>query len=181
MVGMKNVLGHAAAAEENHKHKTRDGVLQTLVRLGIPQRQWPNSVLAHYKGSSHRHLFRQIIDLAFQPPPFDRLNESPEEWKKKADADWERRRDRFLAANEYRSTQGIDGRIAPTKRSRGPGKTQKARKRKNTAIEYRYEWAARRLCGEQWKEIAFKYQIKESTVIKAASEVLRTAGWPTKP
>jgi hypothetical protein len=38
-----------------------------------------------------------------------------------------------------------------------------------------------RLCGEAWKEIAARYQMEESTVIKAATAVLEMANWPAKP
>ena len=124
---------------------------------------------------------RQRIAVSpFQPPAFDRLNESPKEWKKKADEKWEQHCEPFLKNCESWVQQGVDEKIAETKHRRGVGKAQSPRKRRNTAIEHRYEWAALRVCGEAWKEIAARYKCKESTVIKAASEVLHVAHWPTK-
>jgi len=38
-----------------------------------------------------------------------------------------------------------------------------------------------RLCGDPWKKIAAKEQMKESTVTKAATAILEMADWPTKP
>jgi hypothetical protein len=60
---------------------------------------------------------------------------------------------------------------------RGPGKPKQEKGRENTPIEWRYEFAAWRLCGKLWKQIAADYDMKQSTVIKAGSEVLRRAGW----
>jgi hypothetical protein len=171
----------AAAAEQNRQHRARVAIMQAIMRLGIPRNQWPDFIEAHYAEAPHGIPFRQIISpSAFQAPVFDRLNQSPKEWSKQADAQWEQHRDRFLEGCDVWVTAGVDEKIFITK-GRGPGKSQRLRTRHNTALELRYEWAARRSCGEAWKEIAFRSDAKESTVIKAASEVLGTAGWPTKP
>lgn len=176
------VSGQAAAAEKNRQHEARSGILQALQGLGIPVKQWSDFVQAHYRDSPQPMASGQRISpRVFQPPPFDRLNESPKEWKKKADAKWEQHCEQFLENREFWVKQGVDEKIAETKRKRGRGKAPSHRKHKNTPIERRYEWAAMRVCGEAWKEIAAKYECKESTVIKAASEVLRVARWPTKP
>ena len=77
--------GQAAAAEQNRQHQARLEILQALQRVGIPEPQWPELVRAYYRSSPQRIASRQRIWMApFKPPPFDRLNESPEEWKKKA-------------------------------------------------------------------------------------------------
>jgi hypothetical protein len=176
------VSGQAAAAEQNRQHQARLGILQALQGLGIPVNQWLDFVQVYYRESPQPMAARQLISPPqFQAPPFDRLNESPKEWKKKADEKWEQQCEQFLKDREFWVKQGVDEKIAETKRRRGTGKAQSPRKRKNTAVECRYEWAAMRVCGEQWKEIAARYKCKESTVIKAASEVLRAADWPTKP
>lgn len=70
---------------------------------------------------------------------------------------------------------GVDQEIPPIRRSRGPGKTER-----NVTIQDRYKWAALRLTRLPWKEIAARCQADTSTVTKAASSVLFTAGWPTK-
>jgi hypothetical protein len=174
--------GQAAAADQNRQHQARLEILQALQGQGLPFQHWPDLVRAYYRSSPQRRKSRQRIALPpFQPPPFDRLNESPEEWKKKSDAAWEQCRDQFLKRCEFWVQQGLDEKIGEAKRRRGIGKAQSQRKRKNSPIERRYEWAAMRLCGEPWKEIAARYKCKESTVTKAASDVLRVAQWPTKP
>lgn len=175
-------LGQAAGAGENRQHQARIGILQALSRLGIPLLDWPDFIQAYYTASSQRTTSHQLMfPEPFQPPPFDRLNETAELWTKRADLEWQRHRNRFLQTCEFWIAQGVDEKIPVTKLNRGPGKAQPGRKRQNTAIERRYEWAAMRLCRKSWKEIAFKYQTKESTVIKAATDVLRTAGWLTRP
>ena len=178
--GVQSVLGQAAAAKQNRQSRARGGILQALGRLGIPHREWPNFVQAYYRVPNPRYEQR-ISVKPFQPPPIDRLNESAEEWRKKANAAWDQHANTIVQSCEFWVKQGLDEKIFPAKHSRGPGKAQPGRKRKNTALQRRYEWAALRRCGDAWKEIAAKYQTKESTVIKAASEVLRIADWPTKP
>jgi hypothetical protein len=174
--------GQAAAAGQNRQREARLGILKALQALGIPVKQWPDFVQVYYRESPQPMSARQLISPPpFQAPPFDRLNESPKEWKKKADEKWEQHCELFLKDREFWVKQGVDEKIAETKRRRGTGKAQSPRKRKNTAIECRYEWAALRVCGEAWKEIAARYECRESAVTKAASKVLRVAHWPTKP
>jgi hypothetical protein len=174
--------GQAAAAEQNRQREARLEILQALQGLGIPFQQWSDFVQAYYRDSPQRIVSRQLISPPlFKPPAFDRLNESPKEWKKKADEKWEQHCEPFLKDREFWVQQGVDEKIPETKRRRGVGKAQSQRKRKNTAIERRYEWAALRVCGKAWKEIAARYGCQESAVIKAASKVLRVAHWPTKP
>jgi hypothetical protein len=71
----------AATAEQNRQHQAGLEIVQALQRLGIPDPQWPELVRAYYRSSPQRIASRQRISpRAFRPPPFDRLNESPEEW-----------------------------------------------------------------------------------------------------
>lgn len=179
---MAGLVGQAEAAQQNRQHAERTRILKTLRNLQIPRDQWPSFVLAHEKAHPHNTLYRQQFSpLRFQPPDFDRLNQSPEEWRKDAEAKFRQHCDRFLRGEEYRAEKGLDERIPRAKRQRGPGRGPQPGKRENTAIEQRYEFAARRLCGSQWKQIAADYGLEESAVSKAGSEVLRRAGWPRKP
>jgi len=104
------------------------------------------------------------------------LRQSRDEWVKAADAAWQQHRDRFLKAVQFWVTNGVDEEIPPAKSTRGAG--QKGR-RLNTPPNLRFEWAARRLSGAAWKEIADE-SFKQDRVQKAATEVLKLAGWPTK-
>src|ERR1700730_15880049 len=88
--------GQAAAAKQNRQHQPRLEILKALQRLGIPVKQWPDFVHAYYRDSPQRIGSRhRICPPWFKPPPFDRLNESPEEWKKKADEKWEQHCEQF--------------------------------------------------------------------------------------
>ena len=107
---------------------------------------------------------------------FQRLQQSIREWKASADAAWKNHRDRWIRTLQSWAEKGIDEEIAEEKGARGPG--IKGTKRKNSVVMRRYEWAAKRLCGYGWKEIS-NADLADK-VRKAASEVLRLAGWPTK-
>src|SRR5438445_11603737 len=112
-------MGQAAAAEQNRHHRARAAILQALGRLGIPQRQLPDFIQAYYRNSTQRNESRQLMSMeAFQSPPFDRLNESAGEWRRKADAQWEQVRERFLQGLEFWVTQGVDEEIQEAKLSR---------------------------------------------------------------
>jgi hypothetical protein len=113
-----------------------------------------------------------LTPAPFQAPHFDRLQESSSDWKKKADALWERHRDAQIRVFDSWVKLGVDERIPEAKRPRGPG-----RKGRNVEPDARYEWAARRLKGDAWKEIAFVAGRPQDRVRKAAIAVLRIAGW----
>jgi hypothetical protein len=98
------------------------------------------------------------------------LRESMRDWVKKADAAWDRYRDRQVRLFEFLVEKGVDEPI-PHKRSRGPGT-----KGRNVEIDARYEWAARRLTGDAWKVIAIDAGVSEHRVRKPATEVLKIAG-----
>src|SRR5579872_4330797 len=104
-------LGQAAAAEQNRQHRVRVNILQALGRIGIPQHKWPDFVRAYLRDLPRGSPYRQPISPpVFHPPTFDRLNQSPEEWRKEADAQWEQQR--FLRVCEFWAEQGVDEKIA---------------------------------------------------------------------
>ena len=169
--------GDAAAAKKNREIKVRLQIIEAFRRLGIPQRDWPDFVQMFYTSPEERTEYCDSFEpLSFQPPVFDRLHESPPEWTKRADAAWKQHRDRFLEQCQFWVTAGVDEEIPLAKSTRGTGRTGR---RLNAPPALRVEWAARRLSGAAWKEIANE-SFKEDQVKKAASEVLRLAGWPTK-
>jgi|SRR5579871_393692 len=179
---MSGPVGHAEAARQNREHAERVGILQALRRLGIPSGQWPNFVQAYERDYAQKPLYSQIFSPpAFHPPYFDRLNQSPAEWRQKAEAEFRSYCDRFLRGEEYWIEKGANERVPPATQRRGPGQVPHRGKRQNTPFELRYEFAARRLCGALWKQIAADCQMKESAVMKAGSDVLRRAGWFRKP
>jgi len=170
---MSKSTGEAAAAKKNREIKAR---LQ-IKRLGIPHREWPEFVRKFYTSQQERTEFcASNSPPLFQPPDFDRLNESLEEWAKAADAAWKQHRDRFMDTCRLWVTLGVDEEIPPAKNTRGPGRKGR---RLNALPEARVEWAARRLNGVPWKEISNEF-LSEDQVKKAASEMLKLAGWPTK-
>jgi hypothetical protein len=117
--------------------------------------------------------YDSLEPLSFQPPVFERLHESPQEWRKRADAAWQQHRDRFLEECQTWVSVGLDEEVPLAKSTRGTGRTGR---RLNAPLALRIEWAARRLSGAAWKEIANE-SFKEDQVKKAASEVLKLAGW----
>jgi len=166
--------GQAAAALKNRTIKARLQIIDALQRLGIPHAKWPDFVRAFYTNPQEREGYSEsVLPPSFQPPAFERLNESPEQWAKAADAAWQQHRDTFLEWCQSWVSEGVDEAIPPAKQTRGPGKGR------NAPPDVRAEWAARRLTGEAWKAIPGDL-FREDQVKKAASELLKLAGWPTK-
>lgn len=117
----------------------------------------------------------------FSCPDFHRYEESIEEWSARTDAELQRAWQQALAEHVEtlhgwkRWDEDIDGlTIAEPKRRRGPGKTGRT-----SSFEDRCKWAAERILGRGWKEIAGQYlpdrQNAAATVRQGATELLRTA------
>ncbi|MGO9268706.1 MAG: hypothetical protein ACLQOO_00340 [Terriglobia bacterium] len=167
--------GEAAAALKNRTIKARLQIIEALQRLGIPHAKWPDFVRAFHTNPQEREGYTaSVFPPSFQPPVFERLNESPEQWAKAADAAWQQHRNAFLEKCRAWVREGVDEEIPPAKMTRGPG-----RRGRNAPPDLRAEWAACRLSGKAWKEIADE-PFREDQVKKAASELLKLAGWPTK-
>ena len=167
--------GDAAAAVKNRQIRARLQIIKALQRLKIPQGQWPDYVRTFFTNPQERQGYcSTILPPPFEPPVFERLDESPEQWAKAADAAWQKYRDDFLKQCQFWVTAGVDEEIPPMKTTRGPG-----RKGRNSPPELRANWAALRLIGTPWKLIAGD-GFKEDKVKKAATEVLELAGWPPK-
>ena len=167
--------GEAAAAIKNRKVGVRLQMVAALQRLGVPYREWPDFVQKFHASPRAQALFQESINPPpFQPPDFERLTESPAEWKTRADACWRHHRDDFLHQCQSFVDRGIDEEIPPAKNTRGVG-----RKGRNAPPDQRFEWAARRLMGEPWKEIAGE-SFQKDQVTKTATAILKQATWPTK-
>ena len=167
--------GQAAAAAKNRQTAVRLQIVEAFRQLGIPERELPDCVRSFCSNPEARKEYIESVDPPpFQPPAFDRLHQSPEEWTKLADAAWQGHRNDFLKRCQSWVTVGVDQEIPPAKSRRGPG--QKGR---NAPLDLRYQWAARRLNGAAWKEIAAESS-KEDQVKKAAVKILKAAGWFTK-
>jgi hypothetical protein len=169
--------GEVWAAQKNREAEARASIVEALQRKGIPQKEWPDFVRNWYEKAHTQPRFSYGKSFpSFQPPPYERLDESIEEWKRRADADWVKHRDRFVSKWQFEEKLGLDEEIPLHKKIRGSGS---GRARRNAEIRDRYTWAGLRLCGLGWKQIAAEFDVDESTVNKAANRVLRTAGWPT--
>ena len=172
--GVQTAAWQKAGAVANRQNMARTAILAALDRLKIPEDRWPKFVVDYKARQAQHPKFRQRLHSPpFAPPVFDPLNQSTSDWVKAADAAWARHRDQFLEKREFWKKVGVDAEIPPSKQARLSGKT--------ASVTQRYDWAAMRLCGDPWKEIAAKEQKKESTVTKAATAVLEMADWPTKP
>jgi hypothetical protein len=127
-----------------------------------------------------------VSPFQFQSLSFDRFEESPEEWSARANADLQPRWKRFLDkqvadlhAWKLTDERIAGGPIAEPKRRRGPGKTGRT-----SSFEDRCKWAAERLLGREWDDIAVQYlkpqsdrelQNAAATVRQGATDLLRTA------
>jgi hypothetical protein len=167
----ESAVGQAEAARKNQQREARVGIQRALARLKIPQKEWP-SFVQEPLGDEY---FQSVSPAPFQAPIFKRLHQSPGEWSRLADAAWEAHREKFLRGDEFRVEKGLDEAIPERKRERIRGKDVSGCKESPIV---RYEWAAKRLCGLSWKEIAGDKNV--DAVRRAASEVLRLAGWPSK-
>ena len=121
-----------------------------------------------------------MTPTSFQAPDFDRLTESPQDWLKKANSEWERHRKKFLQECEDWVRAGVDEDIVEV-RLRGSGKEGPAhvgsrRRGNNTPMDQRYQWAARYLLKTRLKEIAGA-DADAATVGRVAREIVRLAGW----
>jgi hypothetical protein len=140
----------------NRLREARLSIIVALRRLGQPYVEWPSFVRKFDEHLSQDPKYKQrIAPSPFQPPDFDRLNQSPKDWIEVADKAWQRHRDRFLRGCQFWTAIGVDDKIPAAKSARGPGLPAGNGKRgKNTARERRSEWAAQYLCGVPLKEIA---------------------------
>ena len=167
--------GQAAAAAKNRETTVRLQIVEAFQQLGISDREWPDCVRRFYSNPEARKEYIESVDPPpFQPPAFDRLHQSPEEWEKLAYSAFQRYLDDWRKLQQSWVTGGVDEEIPPAKSRRGPGQ-----KERNTPLDLRYQWAARRLSGAAWKEIAGEFS-KEDQVKKAAVRILKAAGWFTK-
>ena len=157
-----------SAAEKNQRRDARVRVIEALKRLEIPQAQWPSFV----EKPQWPPNWQPATADKFQPPDFDRLHQSLADWRKAADLAWQQHREEQIRRWEFWVTLDVEERARQAKRPRGPG-----RKRRNARPDARYEWAARRLAGLEYKQIAIDYSVKEDRVRKAVTTVLLTAGW----
>ncbi|HEV3332028.1 MAG TPA: hypothetical protein VG096_13645 [Bryobacteraceae bacterium] len=170
--------GQAAAARKNQERKAREGIVRALQRLGAAYTNWPDLVREFYTNTSETAYRQPISPPAFQPPVFDRLNQSPTDWIKSATAAWEEHRDRFLRGCDFWATVGVDDEIPVGKPTRGGGTCGPNGKRGyNTAIDQRNEWAAKYLVRVPLKEIAAQDCADPSTVGRIARGILRQANW----
>jgi hypothetical protein len=180
---MKNARGQAAAAESNRRREVRLGSIQAFFRLGIPYSEWPDFVKVYYADPHQQNQYCQnMLPLPFHAPDFDRLNQSPAEWKKAADTAWTLHRNRFLEECQNWVKMGVDEEIVWKERPRGPGNREFGRGRRradNTAIDQRFVWAAQYLARVPLKQIAGEHA-DPSTVGRIAREIVRSAGWPTR-
>jgi hypothetical protein len=154
-------------------------IIEALLRLGVPTDNWPKPVREFYENSQEAPILHQRLSPPwYQPPDFDRLQQSSKDWAKAADKGWQQHRDDFLRRSQLWVDAGVDEPIPPGKRtrvSRSPGSNGK--RGANTPTELRYRWAAQYLCRVAIKEIAAQSEAHPDTVGRIARAVLREAGW----
>jgi hypothetical protein len=167
--------GELAAALKNRQIAVRLQIIVAFQRLGTLYDRWPDFVRSFYENPQERAGFSELIEPPpFRIPTFDRLKESPKRWLKSVEADVHQHLTSFLEECQYCVTTAEDEEIPPAKSARGAG-----RKGRNASTDRRFEWAARRLRGDGWKEMSDN-SCTEDQVAKSASQVLDLAGWPPK-
>jgi hypothetical protein len=179
-------IGQAAAAKKNRQRLARLAIIEAYRRLRIPMDGWPEFVRAFSTDAKELIEYNRLVrPPPFQPPDFDALNQSPEEWLKLADQGWKEYRIRFRQRAKAWVLAGVDEEIVPAKKIRAPGKRASSQaggrnSRQNTPLNRRDEWAALYLLGKPLKEVAGA-EADASTVGRIARETLRQAGWSTTP
>lgn len=176
--------GQVAAVNFNRQSNARKSIVRELENMG-PEfaGRWPDFVRA-FRGQwieetrvQHPEYRQPVSPSDFRPPFFDRLNQSPAEWKARADLAWKEHRDRFLAGTQFWADEGVDEEIPPAKQIREP-KSRRGNRGNNSAVALRHGWAARLLLRFRIKEIAAEAQADPTTVGRIARQILRQANWP---
>ena len=144
--------------------------IQAFQRLGESRETWSRLV-----GPEPTVIYGgQMPGEPFWPPAFNPYEQTPEEWKALALAECQNYLDQFLKSYQASVNIGLDERLQLPKQSRV----------RNASINERYEWAALRLMGVSWKEIAGRYchcatqedfDKAKVAVRKTATETLRRA------
>lgn len=157
--------------------EARNNIISAFRRLDIAEEKW--SPLIGPEPALGKVTRMPAENEYFKPPVFDRFQHSPEEWKTLADVAWQKHRDKLMERWLSWERMGVDEPVPRRKQRRHRGTTGR-----NAGLDQRYEWAALRLLGEPWKEIAVKYlkclteaevRKAENTVRKAATELLGLA------
>jgi hypothetical protein len=79
--------GQAAAAQKNREREVRELIVRALQKSdGTSHAKWPDFIQEFLRSSDQKAYRQPISPALFQPPAFDRLNQSPEDWVKAADA-----------------------------------------------------------------------------------------------
>lgn len=152
----------------------RRQIIKALQRLGIPRGKWPTAIATELIQNQGGHTPGE----PFSPPAFNPYEQTPDEWKACACAEFQEYLDRFLKGYQACVNLGIDE----------PVQLPKQRRNRDANIDERYEWAALKLVGYQWKEIALQYRDistqkdldkAEDAVRKSAHDILRAAGLDT--
>jgi hypothetical protein len=164
--------------EGTAKQKPASQIVDALRWLGIEFVAWPDFVQEFYRDPQGQILFEDCaLAMPFQPPEFDRLNQSPEGWSKTADDAWQRHRDDFLKHCQAWVVARVDEASLAVKQIRGPGAKRRGARGKKTVLEERYIWAAKYLLHVPLKEIAGQHEADAATVGRVARSLLRQAQW----
>jgi hypothetical protein len=105
-----NSSGQAAAVKQNQQREARELIVRALQSLdGITLPQWPGFIKEYY-GNPRTHVaYRQPISpVPFQPPAFDPLNETQEEWMEKVATGFRQHGEAFLQGTRFWVLRGVD-------------------------------------------------------------------------
>jgi hypothetical protein len=163
------------------QRQERERLVAAIARLRLPElKEYPDLPELARKAILQGRVYRSYsFTQPFWLPKFRITEQSKEEWEREADELYLKYRvEEWRKCHVYLS---VDEPVAELRKRRGSGKTGR-----NASTDERYEWAALRWLGLSWKSIAglcLPCRSKRaltaavSTVEKAATEILRSAGF----
>jgi len=158
----KEIAGRAMLLPKAARDE-RQRIIQAFQHLGIPRETWSQLVgpdpIVNNGG--------QVPGDPLRPPAFNPYEQTPDEWRRLAHAELDEYLDEFLKSCQACVNIGLDE----------PVELPKQRRNRTASINERYEWAALRLMGHQWVEIAARYRdcSTEEDINRAVAGVRKTA------
>ena len=139
-------------------------------RLNIPEDKWPKFELdGLYVWPPTKFKLEPALKPVFEVPPFDFVSESPTGWRKRAEASFRLHCDEYIE----QCLKGVDEMVR-----RGLFEKIEIVRDKNTPLDLRYEWAARRYCRDEDFKAMSSDEHKADKIRKAVYKVFDDTNIP---
>jgi hypothetical protein len=159
---------------DSSQTRARFLLMQSFYRLKIPREEWPS--FDFYGPSSDDDKLRSSYGCpVFQPPSYDCLNETQEQWEARANEHWQDHVRKFL--------EWAGGMV---RLDEAAGELVRVRRRRSTdngriTERLRFEWTALKLYGLTCAEIADRQAgCTKEQVRVACNRILKEAGLNSK-